>query len=437
MVYFHESLPLALKIAAEHSLPLDKDTLVIRDATGRLAFAREQIENSGALSKALSERLGAYAAGVPVVTGAIAARLIMDAAVRIVETESDNGFVTISHIDRRLVGADWLLDPGRPLQEQPRRLVFTSLKGGVGRSTALTVLAADLARRGLSVLAVDLDIEAPGIGFMLLPQHDSDFSLDRRPRFGVVDFLVEDGLTSVPDEGLVDFISPSPFGNNSIDVIPAVGRETDSHPHLLIPKLSRALVEDIINGEVVPVWRQVESMLKRFEQRRTYDVVLIDARAGLAEISAAPLLGLGAHVLLFGTNQPHTFRGYRYLLSYLAASTNFADLTDKTDWRQHLSFVQAKAPLTTTRRLPFRQDVYDLCAEFLYEESELGFSFGPEETGPSVPHDALHIIASENYGDFDPLLDPEKLDPEAYRLVFGSFLDRIDQVLQLTKTASP
>ena len=40
---------------------------------------------------------------------------------------------------------------------------FYSYKGGVGRSMALANVAVLLARRGLRVLAVDWDLEAPGI----------------------------------------------------------------------------------------------------------------------------------------------------------------------------------------------------------------------------------------------------------------------------------
>jgi MinD-like ATPase involved in chromosome partitioning or flagellar assembly len=40
---------------------------------------------------------------------------------------------------------------------------FYSYKGGVGRTMALANIAVLLARRGLRVLAVDWDLEAPGL----------------------------------------------------------------------------------------------------------------------------------------------------------------------------------------------------------------------------------------------------------------------------------
>lgn len=56
--------------------------------------------------------------------------------------------VAIRLIDRRLAGQDWLMRAVK-LADKPRRLVFYSIKGGVGRSTALAITAADLAARGL------------------------------------------------------------------------------------------------------------------------------------------------------------------------------------------------------------------------------------------------------------------------------------------------
>jgi hypothetical protein len=56
-------------------------------------------------------------------------------------------------------------------------VTFYSYKGGVGRSMALANIAILLARRGLSVLAVDWDLEAPG-----LENYFSYFTMDvQRP----------------------------------------------------------------------------------------------------------------------------------------------------------------------------------------------------------------------------------------------------------------
>ena len=54
-------------------------------------------------------------------------------------------------------------------------VTFYSYKGGVGRSMALANIAVLLARRGLKVLMVDWDFEAPG-----LDRYFSYFSLETK-----------------------------------------------------------------------------------------------------------------------------------------------------------------------------------------------------------------------------------------------------------------
>lgn len=65
------------------------------------------------------------------------------------------------------------------------RIVFFSIKGGVGRSTALAASAWSLATQGKRVLVLDLDLESPGLSSALL-------SPDRQPEYGITDWLVED-----------------------------------------------------------------------------------------------------------------------------------------------------------------------------------------------------------------------------------------------------
>jgi Flp pilus assembly CpaE family ATPase len=64
----------------------------------------------------------------------------------------------------------------QPQPRIPRTVTFYSFKGGVGRTTALTHVAWILAMRGRKVVAVDLDLEAPGLS--------TAFSLNPLPQCG-------------------------------------------------------------------------------------------------------------------------------------------------------------------------------------------------------------------------------------------------------------
>ncbi len=343
----------------------------------------------------------------------------------------DGRQVQFRYIDRRIVGSDWLSGPYASSPKSRKRIVFGSLKGGVGRSTALVVAAAHFARQGLRVLTIDLDLEAPGIGSMLLACKPLD-GIDQRPRYGVIDYLLEEQVGQVHDHQLIDFIGKSAFSEGFIDVLPAVGRETESRPTDFIPKLSRALTDGVEDGRLIAFHEKIRSMIARFEDAGIYDIILIDARAGIAEISAAPLMTLGANVLLFATNQQQTFTDYSYLISYMSSQTDFSAITTDNDWRSTISFVQSKAAGSERGRLVFRNRVYDLCSKWLYEEGddESTFNYSANETGVFVPHDATFVKFDPFYEAFDPTLDGDQLDSEVYSGPFGALLTHLDNLIR-------
>ena len=79
---------------------------------------------------------------------------------------------------------------------------FYSFKGGVGRSMALANAAVELASRGRRVLAVDFDLEAPG-----LDTFDALRPRDLVP--GIIDF-VHDYLDSDRAPDVREFMSKLP-----------------------------------------------------------------------------------------------------------------------------------------------------------------------------------------------------------------------------------
>lgn len=435
-MYYHESLPALVATVVQAGLSLDA-VAAVRDGAGRLILVVEDEKVARQLVPVLRERLGPYAAPLPALGGPSAKQLLAGGG-QFRTLLVDGNAYEVRYFDRRIVGADWLVPPSPGRAPGPPRLVFGSLKGGVGRSTAMAVLAADLSRAGHRVLAIDLDIEAPGLGFLLLPQA-TDAALDARPKFGTIDFLVENGIGGVSEKELSEFVGVSPLLSGMTDIVPAVGRATDELPHLMMEKLSRALVEDA-SPKFRRVIEQVSDLVDAFASREDYDAILIDARAGLGEITASPMLGLGADILLFGTDQPQTFRGYRYLLAHMKQALPMAD---GDDWRERLHFVQAKAPSAVSKRASFRDSLQDLCADFLYDQEELdaggrvvpaAFNPSPAETGVGVPHDATYIEYHPNYDAFDPATDPTQLDADVMRGPYGAFLEKAWGILGLTRS---
>lgn len=402
---------------------------VLRDASGRLTFiAGREPENDTErpkLEAALIKSLGSYArTDQPISFRGDAGSERLLAATERLPVKVGDRFCQV--IDRRIVGAGWLDQPTTAATDPPR-VVFATLKGGVGRSTALAVAAADLARRGRNVLVVDLDLEAPGLGDLLLGP-------DRAPDFGAIDYLVEDGIGGIVDGDLDLFIATSGLtqaGGGRVDVLPALGQRSNSQPENILPKLSRAMIEDIVDGRSIPVAVQISTMISRITARQQYDVVFIDSRAGLSELAAPAVLGLGATILLFGTAQKQTVEGYRAMFAalQLLAQRDAAAGRD-ADWRMMLKPVYAKASLDTSVSERFVDEMYELYSAHIYD-AEVEGADSPDllrftRSDQSAPHWPLVVPFSPSFIDFDPVRNADQLTQNFYEQTYREFLSGLD-----------
>jgi hypothetical protein len=172
-------------------------------------------------------------------------------------------------------------------------------------------------------------------------------------------------------------------------------------------------------------------MILRLTKRANYDVVLIDSRAGLAEIAAPSLISLGATVLLFGTAQLQTLTGYRPLFAGLGmlASRDRA-LGRNADWRFRIKAVHAKAIMNEAALAQHRDALYEIFAEDLYDEdtgelTEMNFNIDDA----AAPHTPLIIPFNPSFAAFDPLRDPSQLTSAFYEQTFRPFLLGLDALI--------
>lgn len=433
-VIFDESIPLlveALIKLTDHSFIATG--VVLRDSSGRLSFVANRApigdHERDLLCSVVSEALGIYARNdhpVRFIGDAGAEALLSDPAA--LPVQADGVFYRL--IDRRIVGSGWLDSPATGVSLPPR-IVFATLKGGVGRSTALAIAAADLARENLNVLVVDLDLEAPGLGNLLL---DSSCV----PELGVIDYLVENGLGGVPAADLHRYIGSSALtaaDGGRVDVLPALGYRSLKHPENILPKLARAMIEDIVDGKSITVAEQISNMISAATMREQYDVVLIDSRAGLAELAAPAVLGLGATVLLFGTAQKQTIEGYRALFSalQLLAQRDQAQSLD-TEWRTMLRPVYAKASIGNDEAERFFIDeMFELYSAHIYDAETIG-DISPESLrfvrdDTSAPHWPLVVPFNPAFIDFDPSRAPSQLSQFFYEQTYRPFLSEILSII--------
>ena len=442
-VVFDDSLRVFVSVLETQlgASPVQKG-LILRDVEGRLAFvapAPMSDEQRVRAEAALTERLGPYARGggrtvlAPDAPGA--ERWLASPEARPERVHTDNGeAVEVRVLDRRAAGGDWMSEPAAPWKTPPARMVFASMKGGVGRSTALAVLAVDLSRTR-NVLVVDLDLEAPGLGQMLIADAD-------RPRFGALDWYMESSLQAVEPAFLEEMVAPSRLraGNGLIDVVPALGTSADEHPANVLAKLSRAYLGGVDEQGATTFLQQTRKLIDNLVVRSQYDAVLVDARAGLNETTAAAILGLGADVLLFGVDTPQTFAAHRYLLAHLSRFPS--EPYTEHDWLPCLKVVHAKAAADPVAQQRFRDNAFRAFDEFLYRDVPMETNdeasapltrreFGLEDR--EAPHHAWVVLSDANYFQFDPLSEPSHVNESVYRPSFDGFVKAARERMGLEK----
>jgi hypothetical protein len=217
--------------------------------------------------------------------------------------------------------------------------------------------------------------------------------------------------------------------------VPALGLQANKNPENVLPKLARAMIEDVTKkGEAISVSTQIETMIARLAARAEYDAILIDSRAGLAELAAPAILGLGATALLFGTAQQQTITGYRSLfaaLKLLAQRDRVAG--GKAEWRLMLKPVYAKASLDEAVAARHQDELYELFADNLYDAEVEGrpidddISFSVND--PNAPHWPLVIPFNQNFVDFDSIRNPSQLTMAFYEQTFRPFLNGLDAIM--------
>jgi len=214
------------------------------------------------------------------------------------------GFPNVLFVDRLLGETNWANI--QPERSDSHRIVFYSIKGGVGRSTALAVTAWALAEEGKRVLILDMDLESPGISSALLPS-------EKIPMYGIVDWLVEDLIDNGNAVFPYVFSSSDLSRNGDILVIPAYGK----NPSEYISKIGRVWMPKINNNKRELWHNRLERLIQELEARHKPDVVLIDSRAGIDEISSACITNMGANtVLLFSIDSEQTWDGYKILFEH-------------------------------------------------------------------------------------------------------------------------
>lgn len=438
-VRFNEALRHAAEIANSLTAPEGIEVRVIRDVYGRLRFAvnaeksafpeaaRNQLE-------ATSLKMGAFNAPGGVLLrddfsdpDALFGHEDWHQTV-VPGPESDEGVVApelaINLLDRQITGQDWLHTASEAEAAGAPRIVFYGIKGGVGRSTTLAMLAYRLARDGKRVLLIDFDLESPGLSGLLLPP-------ERMAAFGLVDWFVEDAVGQ--GEGVLqDIVSDSPLADNTtgaIRVVATLGQGETAY----LAKLARVYADIPSPQGPERFASRMRRVVNELEAREQPDVVLIDSRAGLHDLAAISIAGLATVALLFATDAAQNWQGYQQLFQHWQRRPEVLRHV-----RERLAIVQALFPESDqqARAARFLQHAYDLFANTMYDQIEPGaetpldaFTFGLGDE--AAPHFPLRVRWSQRLQEFDPLLSVERggVGDADIDSAFGPFFDAVKSML--------
>ncbi|HEY1691703.1 MAG TPA: AAA family ATPase [Polyangiaceae bacterium] len=406
---FDQALAGAVAWARAHP-ELGADMYLIRDVHGRVRVLAQTPPGEAAADD-LHRALGAFSPG--------RSSLFLDGTLFTPEELArDRAPVTegVWLIDRLVSEQGWRR-PSVAKDGHKPRVTFFGIKGGVGRSTALVALAKRLAEKGRRVLVVDLDLESPGTTSMLLAPSEL-------PAYGVVDWFVEDAVGQGDDELLRGMVNPSRVGE--ILVTPSLGTTSvpdDRAPSLrdggFVAKLGRVYASP--DGSEFAT--RLERLLEGLERVHEPDVVLLDSRAGLHDVSAAAVPRLGGTALLFAGATSQTWLGYRLLFSAWARDREVLE-----GFRDRLRVVASLVPETGREAYVdrVRLSAYDLFSSFVYDSSENEDALLPDVRDPDAPHAPIPIFWRREFVECEPAAPPgatnEGMTPEQFDAAFAPYL---------------
>ncbi len=173
-------------------------------------------------------------------------------------------------------------------------ITFYSYKGGVGRTLLLSQCARHLARLGARVVALDFDLDAPGLHYRLARNGQL------QPTRGLVD-LIDDYVThgklyeSLADASYDaghDLVPYDPRVPGLLRVIPAGASPSRSYWQ----RLANIDWRSFLYGEVMgPEF--LEDLRRHIEAEFAPDVLLVDSRTGITEIGHVTLSLLADRVV--------------------------------------------------------------------------------------------------------------------------------------------
>lgn len=334
----------------------------------------------------------------------------------------------LRYIDRHRTRTSWFM-PLRaqtgvigPEAQAAPVIAFYSFKGGMGRTTAAAAYVLRQAQAGRRLVAIDLDLDAPGLGRLLGTDQDSapnpwgtaDFLLESRFRYPLTDYRHVCARSEL-------------VGDYPVDVFP-VGKIDDYY----LRKLAKIDL-DIHEDEAVHQ-HPVGELVARIRAELQPDEIVVDCRAGLSPISGFMLSPLADVHVLFSTASDQALDGLTRVVHRLGADRLQAGIP-----QAECVLVQAMVPESTSgshvAKSYFNARVEDIYRDHYYQRGETapGAAILEESTWnlddlglAEAPHRAVAIPYREPLADFRDLKEVLSIVDEApYREVAARIAGRL------------
>lgn len=383
---FREVLPAT--VGALQSWP-QLHLTILRDTTGRV---RVLVEVGAGASQPSDADVAAIEASLHAKVGEWVGANTPVWAPRSRESASMGRLLSLIHAKRRQVAGNpnlWILerhtarhawtgevayDPPWPIQDvdggkEPAILTFFSHKGGTGRTTALAACALQMARRGHSVLVIDLDLEAPGLGTLF-----GDAGL----REGVVDLLMMEQPSDLEVRALTVHLTDDSLIGSGAPIRLLHAGQIDADYMEMLARLDTHGASDR-SGLTL----RLQALFKAISQAYpSLDYLLVDARAGFHDLGGLMLTSLCHGAIVVGTANEQSWLGLQVVARLLNASPSADPIP--------LIVLHGMAPLPGDRDeaieiSAFRDRLYDeLCTSYYSEPV-------PAPADQDTPHDAIPI----------------------------------------------
>ena len=363
------------------------EVTIIRDVFGKLSFlfSGPRTLDRNALAAALHGQLGNYDAQHIFWDGENyndLTRVLLQEIQAKRRLDDRDGSCTWYLLERTIAKKAWLdyngqVDPVWSYEDaesgrRPKIVTFYSFKGGMGRTTALAATALLLAQHGRHVLAIDTDIEAPGLATLFFPEGQI--------QCGTVDFYLESSVTGrgaidmTPYLKQVDDPKLAEEMAGSIYIIPA-GKVDGRY----VQKLGRIDYQDIVENGMRDHLSWLIESAANFIQNSGYslDYILLDARAGFHDMGGVVTAHLPHGAVLFGKNNAQSWNGLKQVIQTLANTQN-----DPLP----IMIVASMSNDSVEQRQSFRLRAHTLCSENYYSPDDV-----PGPDAQDVAHAPIYI----------------------------------------------